>query len=84
MSKIPSIHEMINVTPSVNADLPPLPLIEFENEESMHSLIGETGMFVVRSLVQAHADAGVDIQAPAYLRGLQTIMETIAARGDTN
>lgn len=76
MSKLQGVSESI----MSNA----IPVIEVKDEAETQGMITETAMFVIRSLVKAHADAGVDITSSAYRAGLETIMVAIAGRGLDN
>lgn len=47
-------------------------------KDGCHDEEWDTAMDAVESLVLAHACAGVDVEAPAYQKGLETSIEAIA------
>ena len=51
---------------------------EVDRADCCNTAALETAVDVIESLVLAHACAGVDIQTPAYVKGIETTVEALA------
>ena len=51
---------------------------EVDRADCCNTAALETAVDVIESLVLAHACAGVDVQTPAYVKGIETTVEALA------
>jgi hypothetical protein len=51
---------------------------EVDRADCCNTAALETAVDVIESLVLAHACAGIDIQTPAYIKGIETTVDALA------
>jgi hypothetical protein len=52
---------------------------KLESEEGIKSIVGfNMAIDVVEAMILAHACAGIDVESPAYLEGIETVVDKIS------